>query len=110
MTSSAHAIPAQAFGSCPHTPGQGLRFCSWLWNAHAARCRSIGGSGCAPIPTLICHNCLDGLNGQRNGQLQLISGSWLVTGFEPVFKVTDVSSSIVWFSRAGFDVSFHDET
>lgn len=58
----------------------------------------------------ICHNCLDGLNGQRNGQLQLISGAWLVTGCEPVFKVTDVSCSVAWFSRAGFDVSFHDDT
>ena len=58
----------------------------------------------------ICHNCLDGLNGQRDGQLQLISGSWLVTGFEPVFKVSDVSWSAVWFRQAGFEVSFHDDT
>ena len=57
----------------------------------------------------ICHNCLDGLNGQRDGQLQLISGSWLVTGFEPVFKVSDVSWS-AWFRQAGFEVSFHDDT
>ena len=35
----------------------------------------------------ICHDCLGGLIGQRNGQLQLMTGSWVVTGFEPVFKV-----------------------
>jgi hypothetical protein len=58
----------------------------------------------------ICHNCLGGLNGQRDGQLQLISGSWLVRGFEPVFKVADVARSVEWFERAGFEVSFHDDT
>jgi hypothetical protein len=58
----------------------------------------------------ICHNCLDGLNGQRNGQRQLISGSWLVTAFEPIFKVADVARSVAWFERAGFGVSFHDGT
>lgn len=58
----------------------------------------------------ICHNCLDGLNGQRHGQRQLIAGTWLVGGFEPVFKVADVPRSAAWFERAGFDVSFHDDT
>ena len=58
----------------------------------------------------ICHNCLDGLNGQRDGQLQLMTGGWLVTGFEPIFKVADVARSVAWFERAGFEVSFHDET
>jgi hypothetical protein len=58
----------------------------------------------------ICHNCLDGLNGQRVGQLQLITGKWLVTGFEPIFKVSDVSRSVAWFERAGFEMSMHDDT
>ena len=58
----------------------------------------------------ICHNCLAGLNGQRDGQMQLIAGSWLITGFEPIFKVADVAQSAAWFERAGFDVSFHDAT
>jgi hypothetical protein len=58
----------------------------------------------------ICHDCLGGLNGQRDGQLQLISGTWLVTGFEPVFKVADVGRSVAWFERAGFKVSSHDDT
>jgi hypothetical protein len=58
----------------------------------------------------ICHDCLGGLNAQRDGQLQLMSGSWLVTGFEPIFKVADVARSVAWFERAGFDVSFHDDT
>jgi hypothetical protein len=58
----------------------------------------------------ICHDCLGGLNAQRDGQLQLMSGSWLVTGCEPIFKVSDVTRSAAWFERAGFEVSFHDGT
>jgi catechol 2,3-dioxygenase-like lactoylglutathione lyase family enzyme len=58
----------------------------------------------------ICHNCLGGLNRQRDGQLQLMSGQWLVTGFDPIFKVADVARSVAWFERAGFKVSFHDDT
>ncbi len=58
----------------------------------------------------ICHNCLGGLNGQRDGQVQLMVGTWLITGFEPIFKVADVTRSVAWFERAGFEVSFHDET
>ena len=58
----------------------------------------------------ICHNCLGGLNGQRDGQLQLMTGSWIVTGFEPIFKVADLTRSVAWFERAGFEVSFHDNS
>jgi predicted enzyme related to lactoylglutathione lyase len=58
----------------------------------------------------ICHDCLGGLNGQRDGQLQLMKGSWLVTGFEPILKVADVSRSVAWYEIAGFEVSFHGET
>jgi hypothetical protein len=58
----------------------------------------------------ICHDCLGGLNGQRAGQLQLISGTWLVTGFEPVFKVADVARSAQWYERAGFEISRHDDS
>ena len=58
----------------------------------------------------ICHDCLAGLNGQRDGQLQLMAGTWVVTGFEPIFKVADVTSSVAWFERAGFEVSIHDDT
>jgi hypothetical protein len=58
----------------------------------------------------ICHDCLGGLNGQRDGQLQLMKDTWLVRGFEPVFKVADVARSVAWFERAGFEVSFHDDT
>jgi hypothetical protein len=57
----------------------------------------------------ICHDCLGGLNGQRDGQLELLSGHWLVKGFEPIFKVADVARSAAWFERAGFDVSFHSD-
>lgn len=58
----------------------------------------------------ICHNCLGGLNGQRDGQLQLMTGSWIVSGFEPIFKVADVTRSVAWFEHAGFEVSFHDDS
>jgi hypothetical protein len=58
----------------------------------------------------ICHDCLGGLNAQRVGQLQLMSDTWLVTGFEPIFKVADVSRSMAWFERAGFEVSSHNGT
>jgi hypothetical protein len=58
----------------------------------------------------ICHNCLDGLNGQRDGQLQLMTQQWLVTSFEPIFKVADVPRAVAWFERAGFEASFHDDT
>ncbi len=58
----------------------------------------------------ICHHCLAGLNGQRDGQLQLMTGRWLITGFEPIFKVANVTRSAAWFERAGFEVSFHDDT
>jgi predicted enzyme related to lactoylglutathione lyase len=39
-----------------------------------------------------------------------MSGSWIVTGFEPIFNVADVSRSVAWFEQAGFEVSFHDST
>jgi hypothetical protein len=39
-----------------------------------------------------------------------MSGSWLVTGFNPIFRVADVPRSVVWYERAGFETSFHDET
>ncbi len=58
----------------------------------------------------ICHDCLAGLNGQRDGQLQLMTGAWLITGFDPIFNVADVPRSVAWFERAGFAVSLHDDT
>ena len=58
----------------------------------------------------ICHNCLAGLNAQRDGQLQIMTGTWLITGFEPIFKVADMARSGAWFERAGFDVSYHGDT
>jgi catechol 2,3-dioxygenase-like lactoylglutathione lyase family enzyme len=36
--------------------------------------------------------------------------SWIATGFEPIFKVADVARSVAWYERAGFEVSFHDDT
>jgi uncharacterized glyoxalase superfamily protein PhnB len=58
----------------------------------------------------ICHDCLAGLNGQRDGQLQLMTGTWSVTGFEPIFNVASVARSVNWFEQAGFEVSSHDDT
>ena len=58
----------------------------------------------------ICHDCLGGLNSQRDGQLQLIAGTSLITGFEPIFRVSDVTRSVTWFERAGFTTSLHDGT
>jgi catechol 2,3-dioxygenase-like lactoylglutathione lyase family enzyme len=57
----------------------------------------------------ICHDCLAGLNGQRDGQLQLMTGSWLVTGFEPIFNVSALARSVAWYKKAGFEVSNHDD-
>jgi uncharacterized glyoxalase superfamily protein PhnB len=39
-----------------------------------------------------------------------MTGKWLVTGFEPIFKVADVARSVAWFEHAGFEVSFHDDS
>src|ERR1700733_1498088 len=58
----------------------------------------------------ICHNCLAGLNAQRDGQLQLMTQQCLVTGFEPIFKVANVARSVAWFEQAAFEVSLHDDT
>ena len=58
----------------------------------------------------ICHDCLAGLNGQRDGQLQLLSESWLATGFDPIVNVSDMARSVAWFEKAGFEVSLHDDT
>jgi glyoxalase/bleomycin resistance protein/dioxygenase superfamily protein len=39
-----------------------------------------------------------------------MTGTWLITGFEPVFRVAEVARSVAWFERAGFEVSLHDDT
>ncbi len=38
-----------------------------------------------------------------------MSGNWLITGFDPIFRVADMTRSVAWFERAGFEVSFHDD-
>jgi hypothetical protein len=58
----------------------------------------------------ICHSCLGGLNAQRDGQLQLMVGSRMVTGFDPIFKVADVTRSVTFYERLGFTASLHDAT
>ncbi len=37
-----------------------------------------------------------------------MTGHWVVTGFEPIFLVSDVVRSADWFEGAGFETSFHD--
>ena len=39
-----------------------------------------------------------------------MSDTWRVTGFEPVFKVSEIRRSAAWYERAGFQVSWHDDT
>jgi hypothetical protein len=39
-----------------------------------------------------------------------MTGSWIVTGSEPIFEVAEMTRSVAWFERAGFAVSFHDDT
>jgi catechol 2,3-dioxygenase-like lactoylglutathione lyase family enzyme len=58
----------------------------------------------------ICHGCLDGLNAQRDGQLQLIAGTWLVRGFHPILVVADMARSVDWYEGAGFEVSTHGDS
>jgi catechol 2,3-dioxygenase-like lactoylglutathione lyase family enzyme len=53
---------------------------------------------------------LGGLISQRDGQVQLATGKWLVTAFEPVFAVADVRRSADFYEQLGFETSFHDET
>lgn len=55
----------------------------------------------------ICHGCLGGLNAQRDGQLQLAAGKWIVRGFEPILRVADIDRAVVWFERVGFEVTLH---
>jgi hypothetical protein len=38
-----------------------------------------------------------------------MSGRWVTTTFEPIFKVVDVGRSVAWYERAGFETSLHDE-
>jgi hypothetical protein len=58
----------------------------------------------------ISNDCLDGLNGQRAGPLQLMSETWLIAGSEPIFKVADAARSLAWFERADVGVSSSNQT
>jgi len=56
----------------------------------------------------ICHWCLDSLNRQRDGQLR--GRGWIVAGYEPIFRVTDVVRATDHYAKMGFEIDFHDET
>ena len=58
---------------------------------------------------VICYWCLDGLNGQRDRQIQA-TGHLRVGGVEPIFEVDDVARSVDHYERLGFTTSYHDET
>ena len=73
--------------------GRGLPCRPWPLRARVARCRWdwwVQLRSHSDLP--ICHDCLAGLNGQRVGQMQLMTGTWLATGFEPIFGVADIAS------------------
>ena len=38
-----------------------------------------------------------------------MTGAWVATGVEPIFRVTDVAHSVAWYEGAGFESSLHDE-
>ena len=42
--------------------------------------------------------------------MQLISGTWLVTGSDPDFTVADVERSVAFYEQLGFEASAHDTT
>ncbi len=42
--------------------------------------------------------------------MQLVTETWLATGFEPIFSVASLTRSVAWFEKAGFEVSLHDDT
>jgi predicted enzyme related to lactoylglutathione lyase len=58
---------------------------------------------------MICYWCLDGLNGQRDRQVQA-TGHLRVGRVEPIFGVDDVARAADHYERLGFDMSHHDET
>jgi uncharacterized glyoxalase superfamily protein PhnB len=37
-------------------------------------------------------------------------GSWIVTGFEPVFTVASATRSAEHYAKLGFEISYHDDT
>jgi hypothetical protein len=56
----------------------------------------------------ICHWCLDSLDRQREGQLR--ARGWVVSGYEPIFRVRDVVLATEHYATMGFDIDFHDAT
>ena len=57
----------------------------------------------------ICSDCLDWLIQKREHQENAQSGSWLVSGFEPIFVVTDIPCATDHYAKMGFEISHHDE-
>jgi len=58
----------------------------------------------------ICYNCLDWLNRKRDKRIKSRAGGWMVTGFEPIFIVTDIPRATDHYAKMGFEIAFHDET
>jgi catechol 2,3-dioxygenase-like lactoylglutathione lyase family enzyme len=58
----------------------------------------------------LCYPCLDWLNRQRDNQIKGRGGGWMVRGFEPIFRVTDVPRATDHYAKMGFEIEHHDET
>jgi catechol 2,3-dioxygenase-like lactoylglutathione lyase family enzyme len=58
----------------------------------------------------VCYECLEWLNRKRDEQIAGHGGGWRVTGFEPIFVVTDIPRATDHYARMGFEIDFHDET
>jgi uncharacterized glyoxalase superfamily protein PhnB len=57
----------------------------------------------------VCSGCIDWLIRKRNAQSSS-HGRWTVTGFEPIFVVTDIPRAADHYAKMGFAIDFHDET
>jgi predicted enzyme related to lactoylglutathione lyase len=57
----------------------------------------------------ICYRCLDWLVDKRDKRIRA-HGGWQVAGFEPIFRVADISRATDHYAKMGFEIDFHDET
>jgi predicted enzyme related to lactoylglutathione lyase len=57
----------------------------------------------------ICFDCLNWLNSQRDRHVRTHSGGWVVTFYEPVFVVADMTRAADHYQKLGFGVTYHDD-
>ena len=58
----------------------------------------------------ICSDCLQWLTSQRDRHDRARNGGWIVTDYDPVFVVADMTAAADHYRKLGFDVSYHDDT